>query len=493
MQKYLVVEKAEHWQPYYPSEQVITAEQYFSLSPTANERVQILNLCDSYRYLSLGYYCSLLAEARGHTAIPSINTINTLNQKAIYRLSIDDLENLDRLLKKRLTQKPSIQRVAFTIYFGQTKIAFLQDWARQLFSLFPCPILRVYGIFRQNKWQIQQIKTVPLSKLSDRQQTLFANALESFSRKVWRNPRSYRKKYRYDLAMLVNPEETLPPSDRQALLHFIRAGRQLGIKVERIIHQDYNRLAEYDGLFIRETTAIHHPTYRFAKKGESLGMVVIDSSQSIMRCVNKLYLGELLKKSKLPIPKTEIISRATLTSPEQLLDNLSLPLVLKIPDGSFSRGMAKVNSHEQLLLEAERLFQMSSLLLAQEFVYTAFDWRIGVLNHRPIFACKYYMSRGHWQIYQHKQNGLSSGKYETLPLSRVPTHILKLAVRASSLIGDGLYGVDIKQTDQATLIIEINDNPNIDDDVEDKIAGDQLYLTIMSDFLQRMEFKRLLG
>ena len=75
--------------------------------------------------------------------------------------------------------------------------------------------------------------------------------------------------------------------------------------------------------------------------------------------------------------------------------------MLKIPDGSFSRGVIKVGNQEELLKASAELFERSVLLLAQEFFYTEYDWRIGVLNQKPIFACQYFMSKGHWQIYDH--------------------------------------------------------------------------------------------
>jgi glutathione synthase/RimK-type ligase-like ATP-grasp enzyme len=46
--------------------------------------------------------------------------------------------------------------------------------------------------------------------------------------------------------------------------------------VELIEKKDYARLAEYDGLLIRETTSVDNHTYRFAKKAESEGLVVMD-------------------------------------------------------------------------------------------------------------------------------------------------------------------------------------------------------------------------
>ena len=63
--------------------------------------------------------------------------------------------------------------------------------------------------------------------------------------------------------------------------------------------------------------------------------------------------------------------------------------------------MHKVASDEELRAALDEMFRHSSVLLAQEFIPTEFDWRIGLLDGEPLFACKYYMAKGHWQIYNH--------------------------------------------------------------------------------------------
>ena len=67
---------------------------------------------------------------------------------------------------------------------------------------------------------------------------------------------------------------------------------------------------------------------------------------------------------------------------------------------------------------------------------------------------------------------------------------MKLALKAANLIGDGLYGVDVKESNGNFYIIEVNDNPNIDSDSEDAILKEDLYNRIMEVFVRRMEQKR---
>ncbi|MDO7919640.1 RimK-like ATPgrasp N-terminal domain-containing protein, partial [Pseudomonas aeruginosa] len=74
----IVVERREDWASYLPSEEVLTAQEYLEQSARGHggRRVQVINLCRGYKYLGLGYYCSLLAEARGHRVIPSLRCIS---------------------------------------------------------------------------------------------------------------------------------------------------------------------------------------------------------------------------------------------------------------------------------------------------------------------------------------------------------------------------------------------------------------------------------
>ena len=485
----IVVEKATDWGSYFPSENVVAAQDYLKEAISVDdERVQVINLCRSYKYLGVGYYVSLLAEARGHKVIPSVRTINDLRKRALYGLDIEDLNQ--KLTNFLPAGGRDTTDLGVLVYFGETSYAALADLARQVFETFPCPILRL-EFEREKVWQISAIKPASLHTLAEPQEDSFASALDKFSKKLWRKPRA-RRQYRYDIAMLADPNEQMPPSNKRALKLFAEAGRELAIEVETIGKNDYSSLAEYDGLFIRETTALDSHTYRFANKAEKEGMVVIDDPGSILKCTNKIYLHDLLKSRKLPTPKTEILYRDDGKRLEELPDLLGFPIVLKIPDGSFSRGIVKVETTAQLKVAVDDLFQHTALVLAQEFLFTEFDWRIGVLDGEALYACQYFMSRGHWQIYNHGANATQkSGGFKTLPVRSAPADIVKLALKATAPIGDGLYGVDLKQIGNRNVVIEVNDNPSIDAGVEDAYLGEDLYRRIMSEFLRRMEKKRL--
>ena len=490
----VIVDKLKDWNSYYPVEQLMTPQDYLVNWDEAlyeskgnKERIKIINLCRNYKYLSSGYYCSLLAEARGHSVIPSVKAINDLSKSTLYNLETEDL---DMALQKAFKNQGQTDGVSITNYFGRTDKDQLQDVARQIFDLFPAPILHI-DFEWDKKWQISTIRTGSINTLTGPEEDKFAAALDDYSTKIWRKPKA-KKKYRYDLAILHNPNDEMPPSDKKALNNFIKAGKENDVLVELIEKKDFGRIAEFDALFIRETTALNHHTYRFAKKAEAEGLVCIDDSMSILRCTNKIYLHNLLHSHHINSPKTMVIGN----NPAQMkeaIEEIGLPMIIKIPDGSFSKGIYKVKTEEELLSITEDLFKKTALLLAQEYFYTDFDWRIGILNDRPIYACKYYMTKGHWQIYDHTKKvkkGIESGDAETFPISKVPKNVINTALKLAHQVGDSLYGVDLKEKNGKAYVIEINDNPNIDSNVEDAIAGMDLYHNIIHEFVRRIEVKK---
>src|SRR5690606_21281812 len=148
-------------------------------------------------------------------------------------------------------------------------------------------------------------------------------------------------------------------------------------------------------------TAVNHHTFYMAQKAEREGLAVIDDPNSILRCGNKVYLHTLFTQHKVPMPDGVMLYMNDENNLARAVDTLGLPLVLKIPDGSLSRGVVKVKSLTDFNTQLTELFGQSSIILAQRYTFTEYDWRIGVLNGQAIFACKYFMARNHWQIYMH--------------------------------------------------------------------------------------------
>lgn len=484
---YVVLDDLQSWPDDFPSTGVISFETYLAEHPIKGaKKTRIINLCNTDRYLSTGYYCSLLAEARGHKVIPSVNTLNDLGNQELYLLQAGALL---APLNRQASRWSEGEELRFKVYFGQVAQPELSGLARKLFERFACPILEVVLVW-QGQWQLRDIGPVAYSALSAEESLAFRGGLESFTQSLWRDPRR-RKTSRWDLAILVNPDEAIAPSDSQALKRIERAARKVGFLTEFVQAADYARLGEFDALFIRETTEIDHHTYRFARKAEIEGLVVMDDPTSILRCCNKVFLQDAFVYNGVPTPRTRIVAHANARDLDELEAQFGYPLVLKIPNAAFSVGVVKVENRQQLESRLTDYLSKSALVIAQEYLFTEFDWRIGVINNRPLYACRYYMARNHWQIYNHTARGsagrVGSGGFDTLPTYEVPKAVLDAALKAARMIGDGLYGIDIKQLGSKVYVIEVNDNPSLDHGVEDAFLGDELYMQIMSEFARRLE------
>ncbi|MDH4064007.1 MAG: RimK family protein [Acidobacteriota bacterium] len=474
----LVVDNPKLWPLRIPDTQVVSGREYLTNPRFIDEsRTKVFNLCRTSGYQSVGYYVSLLAAARGHRPLPSVTTLQDLRQSSIVRIVSEDLE----ALVQRALAHVKADRFPISIYFGRNLARRYDRLCQALFNYFPSPLLRAEFV-HVDQWRLHSLRPISSGDIPEAHRPFVVTQAKRF----FERPRvAHRAPPRYEIAVLVNREEVDAPSDERALQRFVRAGRRLGLRLTMIEREDIGRIAEFDALFIRETTSVNHHTYRFASRAAAEGLVVIDDPTSIVRCSNKVYQAELFQKHHIPCPPTMIVHRDNV---DAVASTLGLPVVLKRPDSSFSQGVVRADDATTLATYLERFFETSELVVAQGFVPSTFDWRVGVLDRRALFAARYHMARGHWQI--QKSEGpkrRKHGKVESVALNAAPPGAIQVAVRAAGLVGDGLYGVDIKEVDGRFLVIEINDNPNIDAGCEDAVTGDRLYQAVMQVFLDRLD------
>lgn len=477
----VVVDRRADWPVETPGLEVVTALDYLTdeeLSRT--RRLRVYNLCRSFSYQSIGYYVSLLASARGHMPLPDVTTIQDLKLAESPSIINDEI---DELIKRSLARIESPEYV-LNIYFGECLARRHERLARALFDLFPAPLLQVRFAYRGDAWRVEALRPIALGDVPESQlEFLYEAARDYFELK--RRPRRRRGAGRYDLAILVNEQEKEPPSNARALKLFEKAATRLGFDVDFLDKRDYGHVAEYDALFIRETTAVNHHTYRFARRAAREGLVVVDDPISILRATNKVFLAQLMTRHRIPQPATMLIHSRNL---KDVATILGFPCVLKQPDSQFSRGVIKVEDAADLKRRAGDMLERSDLIIGQSFEPTEYDWRVGVLDGEPLYACRYFMATDHWQIVKRGGDGRKvEGNHETLAVEDVPPRVLQVAVQAARAVGRGLYGVDLKQFGSVVKVIEVNDNPSIDHGVEDLVLGEDLYRRIMQYFLKRLE------
>ncbi len=269
MTTYIVVKNPKDWPLSISNVQVISSLDYLTKSIYAEvPHAHIYNLSRSYRYQSNGYYVSLLAEARKHRPLPSVATLRDMCSATISRIVTEDL---DELIQKQLKDIQSDEFI-LSIYFGKNLAEKYSRLALRLYNMFETPLLRAHFILKK-EWVLKKITPISANEIPPNHHDFVVQSAQEFFKK---RPTRTKKieTYKYDIAILHDPKEMHPPSNKAALNKFMRAAEKNHLCPELITRDDYARIAEYDALFIRTTTQVDNYTYQFARRAEAEGIVI---------------------------------------------------------------------------------------------------------------------------------------------------------------------------------------------------------------------------
>jgi glutathione synthase/RimK-type ligase-like ATP-grasp enzyme len=127
--------------------------------------------------------------------------------------------------------------------------------------------------------------------------------------------------------------------------------------------------------------------------------------------------------------------------------------------------------------------KMSDWIVAQEYIESDEDWKIGVLDGEFLYACRYVLPTESQKIVASEEGEIPDYASESVPQEQVPRDTIDLAIKASTAIGKGLYRVDIKQRGGRQFVIEVNDNPSLESGEDEHYP--QLYNQIISNLMER--------
>ncbi|MGB9006196.1 MAG: lysine biosynthesis protein LysX [Candidatus Aminicenantales bacterium] len=183
---------------------------------------------------------------------------------------------------------------------------------------------------------------------------------------------------------------------------------------------------------------------------EKQGLRVVNSLQVARNCEDKFQTSLLLAAAGIPCPRFALVF-----SPAQALLAVEamggFPVVLKPPQGSWGRLLAKVNDPDALEALLEHKDVLGSpphkAFYIQEFVKKpGRDIRAFVVAGQAI--CAIYRESPHWIT-----NTARGGAARRCPLT---DEIAGICRRASEAIGGGLLAVDLFETGQGLQVNEVN-------------------------------------
>ncbi len=167
-------------------------------------------------------------------------------------------------------------------------------------------------------------------------------------------------------------------------------------------------------------------------------------------------------------------------------DELGFPLVVKIPDGSFSRGVHKVDNDEALKRVAEELLEESDLSCAE---IRADRIRLARrrARRRPLFVCQYRMARGHWQMVKYRPDGPSMKAASDVRARQGAGRSRRYRGAGGAPDRGRLLRGRHQGTSDGPVVIEVNDNPNLEHGIEDQVGKDEIWIRLLKWFIERFE------
>jgi [lysine-biosynthesis-protein LysW]--L-2-aminoadipate ligase len=196
----------------------------------------------------------------------------------------------------------------------------------------------------------------------------------------------------------------------------------------------------------------YYRSIHFTSLLENIGINVINSSKIASECGNKLLASIKLEKAQIPTPNT--IVAFSIESALKALDNIGYPAVLKPIIGSWGRLVAPLRDKESakaILEDRENMFPIYQIYYIQEMIRRpSRDIRCFVIGNSVVAAIYRYAPEDDWRT-----NTARGGHVESC---KVTNNMEELALRATKIFGEGVYGVDMMESDNGLTIHEVNYN-----------------------------------
>ncbi len=192
-----------------------------------------------------------------------------------------------------------------------------------------------------------------------------------------------------------------------------------------------------------------------ARQFESMGVHVVNTSESIAQSRDKLYALQLLIQNGLEIPVTGFTNSPMDT--RDLIDMVGgAPLIVKLLEGAQGRGvvMAETKKAAESVINAFKAIRAN--LLVQEFVKEAQgrDLRCFVIDGKVVATMERQAAPGEFRANLH-QGGTAS-------VARITKEERMIASKAAKTLGLKFAGVDIIRSQKGPLLLEVNSSPGLE-------------------------------
>jgi ribosomal protein S6--L-glutamate ligase len=197
------------------------------------------------------------------------------------------------------------------------------------------------------------------------------------------------------------------------------------------------------------------PGLAVVRQLEAQGVPVVNGADAIARSRDKLRALQLLAAAGVAVPRT-VLARGG-GEVRDLVEHVGgLPAILKLIQGTQGVGVMIAHSAAEVESILSTMWNLGQEILLQEFVAESGgrDVRALVVGDRVVGAMRREAKRGEFRSNLHRGG-------EGTPIE-LPADYAEAAVRAASVLGLGVAGVDLLEADAGPIVLEVNSSPGFE-------------------------------
>lgn len=215
------------------------------------------------------------------------------------------------------------------------------------------------------------------------------------------------------------------------------------------------QLPYYDAVIPRIGASITFYGTAVVRQFEMMGTFCVNESVAISRSRDKLRSLQLLSRKDIGLPRTGFASKPD-DIPDLIKNVGGAPLVVKLLEGTQGIGVVLADTNKSAEAIIEAFMGLKANILVQEFIKEAggADIRCFVVGNKVVAAMKRQGAEGEFRSNLHRGGSAK--------LVRLTKDERATAVNAAKAMGLNLCGVDILQSNNGPVVMEVNSSPGLE-------------------------------
>jgi ribosomal protein S6--L-glutamate ligase len=221
------------------------------------------------------------------------------------------------------------------------------------------------------------------------------------------------------------------------------------------VHYKGEELGPFDAIIPRIGASITFYGTAVVRQFEMMGVFSLNESVAISRSRDKLRSLQLLSRKGIGLPVTGFGY-----SPDDTNDLIRVvggaPLVIKLLEGTQGKGVVLAETDQAATSVIDAFRGLNAYFLTQEFIAEAkgADLRCFVIGNKVIASMKRQAREGEFRSNLHR--GGTAEPVKITPAERAT------AVRAASILGLNVAGVDLMRSNHGPVVLEVNSSPGLE-------------------------------